>query len=620
MQEKSLANLTLYEWAGVVLGALFLVPTALIMFGNGAFAENTPAGTATATQTAAQTETQKTQYAGDTNTLATRLPAPTHINAVPGECDTGKIKVQWAQVSDALKYRLFRGTTQIYQGTNLTFIDSGRMPYTEYHYSVAALHPQGPSPLISLSVLSPRECPDTAGGDNTAVDETGSADTTTASDQIPGVATTTTSTGVTHPLSVIPATTYLYVEQNIRFIVSQDGAWPMSWSVLEGVQGGVIDSHGSYRAPRTPGTFHVIAETSNPSFTKGRALVTVLPRQEAGTATTGGTNTYTTTGAGGTIVPAPGVATAPQSTAKPAPSPIQPILIAYPKDTVESLQTNEDIPAETEPNEGKSIERSLGSSLPADGTADLPPLVREKSKKLRVITELLESRDASDTFPVEAAFYTDSNSDGVSDYESEHVYGLAPDEPTPKSVYKGRRIGAAEKLLLGFDPAREELVSVVPEEPTVSPIDSTSAYNVNEVALTSENKVVLGGRALPNSFITIYIYSTPIVVTVKTNTEGDWSYTLDTELDDGTHTVYTATVDNSGKILAKSSGYLFTKTAQAATLEPGVLDSSSSSKPRLLDTGNLYLLLGALVAVLFIVFGVLGLSTKTNNNGAGPLI
>jgi hypothetical protein len=212
----------------------------------------------------------------------------------------------------------------------------------------------------------------------------------------------------------------------------------------------------------------------------------------------------------------------------------------------------------------------------------------------------------------------DTNNDGVSDYDSIYVYKLDPIKPSPTSVYEGKEIKASEKILLGFDPTKPELVKVNIEEPKDSKAPTVTAYKVKEVKLTEEKKVVLKGKAIPNSFVTIYIYSTPIMVTVKTDSKGEWQYVIDKELEDGEHTVYTASVNNSGNIVAKSSGYLFTKTAEAVTLNdvPIADASAGANEPSFLEGINIYVLvllfIGAIIAAIFLI----GFVTKKNNPGS----
>lgn len=51
--------------------------------------------------------------------------------------------------------------------------------------------------------------------------------------------------------------------------------------------------------------------------------------------------------------------------------------------------------------------------------------------------------------------YKDSNNDGISDYDSIHVYSLDPVKPTITTVYEGKEITAGEKIALGFDPSKK---------------------------------------------------------------------------------------------------------------------------------------------------------------------
>jgi hypothetical protein len=73
------------------------------------------------------------------------------------------------------------------------------------------------------------------------------------------------------------------------------------------------------------------------------------------------------------------------------------------------------------------------------------------------------------------------------------------------------------------------------------------------------------GRALPDSVVKLFIFSAPIVVSVRTESDGSFVYRFDRELEDGTHEVYVAMTDARGEILAKSNPFRFIKTAEAFT-------------------------------------------------------
>jgi len=76
------------------------------------------------------------------------------------------------------------------------------------------------------------------------------------------------------------------------------------------------------------------------------------------------------------------------------------------------------------------------------------------------------------------------------------------------------------------------------------------------------------GTAGPFTFVTLYIYSTPVVITVQADASGRYEYVFDETLEDGSHELYVATVNNTGKIVAKSDPVPFVKTAQAIEFTP----------------------------------------------------
>lgn len=238
-----------------------------------------------------------------------------------------------------------------------------------------------------------------------------------------------------------------------------------------------------------------------------------------------------------------------------------------------------------------AIEASLGASIVADpkrisalshdigkglakidalatGAAPAPEsMAAPVSEALAALSEVVEERATELKASGGDLVYKDSNNDGISDYDSVHVYDLDPLKPSPVTIINGKELKAGEKVLLGLDPKQSAPVQIQHEEAKGALAPITEIYKVDEVKLTEEKKVALKGKALPNSFVTLYIYSTPIIVTVKTNADGEWEYTMDKELETGDHVVYSATVNETGKIVARSNPILFTKTAEAATLD-----------------------------------------------------
>lgn len=213
-----------------------------------------------------------------------------------------------------------------------------------------------------------------------------------------------------------------------------------------------------------------------------------------------------------------------------------------------------------------------------------------------------------------ALLHKDSNNDGISDYDSAYLYNIDPIKPSIVTEFEGRKITAGEKILLGYDPAQKDLVKTKVEEPSVSSVPVTPLYKVNDVKLTEQKQIVMRGQALPNSWVTIYIYSTPVIVVVKTDDNGEWEYTLDKELETGEHKIYLASVSNSGKIVAKSSGFGFVKVAESATLIDTASTlpvSSEITKPGLLNN-NIYLIVIIFISIIGLSIGLIGINSKSN--------
>lgn len=207
----------------------------------------------------------------------------------------------------------------------------------------------------------------------------------------------------------------------------------------------------------------------------------------------------------------------------------------------------------------------------------------------------------------------DSDRDGLNDID-EVRYGTDP--KLADSDLDGFIDG--DEVKGGFDPlkysAGDQSDRIVFESPQSAGETKKELYVVQNVALkeTAEKKqgVHFSGKALPNSFVTLYVYSDPIVLTVKTDSEGNWSYELDKELEDGKHEVYVAVTDNTGKITAKSEPLFFAKTAQAVTVIP---QAEAASPIQTLPVSenraqkDLLLLVAIIIAAVAVALATLGL-------------
>ena len=159
--------------------------------------------------------------------------------------------------------------------------------------------------------------------------------------------------------------------------------------------------------------------------------------------------------------------------------------------------------------------------------------------------------------------------------------------------------------------------SITLEDPTIAGVTNkdileshtvlVAATATSRVGKVYASKLTFSGRALPNSFVTVYVFSQPVIVTVKTDITGAWSYTLDKELPDGSHKMYSAITDGNGKILAKSEPLAFIKEAAAVNIGTEPFLPSTRTAPGFFTGTGLYALIAIVIGVLGVTFSIVGL-------------
>lgn len=208
-------------------------------------------------------------------------------------------------------------------------------------------------------------------------------------------------------------------------------------------------------------------------------------------------------------------------------------------------------------------------------------------------------------------FTADSDGDGYSD-GAEVVGGFDPTDPERETaiVYESPKESGLERDdILVVEALVESTVPADAPEASDGVSDDAVLSNVAKDTIAPLVTPVLKGRGLPNSFVTLYIFSSPLVVTVRTNDDGSWSYRLVKELDDGEHEVYVGMTDNSGKIIAKSAPFRFVKEAEAFT----PVDAEAASvvtdvaPPSIVNSDGLLVAGGAVVTTLGLVLLLISL-------------
>jgi len=148
----------------------------------------------------------------------------------------------------------------------------------------------------------------------------------------------------------------------------------------------------------------------------------------------------------------------------------------------------------------------------------------------------------------------------------------------------------------------------LPEDLKKAPISIVLATEKADVRMQDEKKgkVKLFGKAEPNTTIYLYIFSDPIVASVKTDAQGNWEYELDKELDAGQHEVYVAVKADDGTIKAKSLPFTFFVGSAAAAAQSSTPAPASTSSQNYL----LYYVILAVSIVALLVSALFYLITK----------
>jgi hypothetical protein len=148
-----------------------------------------------------------------------------------------------------------------------------------------------------------------------------------------------------------------------------------------------------------------------------------------------------------------------------------------------------------------------------------------------------------------------------------------------------------------------------PKEKGETRADLYAVTQVDMVETRAGKKLKVSGTGPANTTLTVYVYSeVPVILTVETDEDGNWSYILDKEIDDGEHQVYVAVTDTSGKINAKSEPLFFVKAAESVrVIPPAEAAGQVTSSVKKRSSRDLALLLTICAAAVVFSIGGIGL-------------
>ena len=105
------------------------------------------------------------------------------------------------------------------------------------------------------------------------------------------------------------------------------------------------------------------------------------------------------------------------------------------------------------------------------------------------------------------------------------------------------------------------------DSPVIQDIKNTKIAAVDQGSTnkTQKDAIIFSGKAKPNSTIYLYIFSDPIIVSVKADENGNWQYILDRPLDTGKHESYVLIEDSSTKEVLRTEAKSFFISGARAT-------------------------------------------------------
>jgi len=210
----------------------------------------------------------------------------------------------------------------------------------------------------------------------------------------------------------------------------------------------------------------------------------------------------------------------------------------------------------------------------------------------------------------EELFNKDSDKDNVPDFEE---LRLGTDPFNPDTDNDGFLDGSEIKL--GFDPLKPSPADKIKyQEPEKVKVKISEHLKVEKVEITTQEEkkvLVIRGKALPNTFVTVYIYSLPIIVITKADSNGNWEYVLDKPLVDGQHKIYVAVTNNKGEIEEASEPFVFAKTGDKIIrlIEPA--KDKVLSPAQILQRSFAVLIAGIVLFALGLALTIIGLLLRS---------
>lgn len=158
-------------------------------------------------------------------------------------------------------------------------------------------------------------------------------------------------------------------------------------------------------------------------------------------------------------------------------------------------------------------------------------------------------------------------------------------------------------------------LSLVGLEPTTNVVTLASIKNhtTTSTAGVKVNGLLLTGKGAPNTNIFIYVFSDPLVLRAETDSQGNWSYVLETPLQPGNHEVYAVAEKDGGDFVRTSAIPITVATAATGGQDGKILVESKISPVQMAFAG------GALVLVVAALIGLFALLHRRRHPAQGTI-
>lgn len=186
---------------------------------------------------------------------------------------------------------------------------------------------------------------------------------------------------------------------------------------------------------------------------------------------------------------------------------------------------------------------------------------RDKAAVTKILEDLQDEvyKQETDTIAKLLILARDTDGDGASDAQ-EIITGTDPTNPDTD----GDGALDGDEIAHGYDPliagkfARIDYAdprTVAPKQANTYQVEKISAI----VLSGGSAGIRLEGRGLPSSYVTVFVYSVPVIGVVRADSSGAWYFDIDQPLSDGQHSAYAALVNSDGSLAARSEQFIFAK-------------------------------------------------------------